>query len=197
MREERDRGRVKISREWAMPNSHTFSIPPIEALIHKYIEGDEERREGERSESESERREKGGVIIDPFANESKLAGITNDLDTRYDTTYHLDAIDFLKLFKDGEVDVVLYDPPYSPRQVAECYKKLGRSVDMQTTQSSYWSEQKREISRIVKTGGIVITCGWNSGGIGKTYGFEIQEILLVPHGGWHNDTIVVVDKKIK
>ena len=27
------------------------------------------------------------------------------------------------------------------------------------------------------------------------YGFEIQEILLVPHGGWHNDTIVVVERK--
>lgn len=34
------------------------------------------------------------------------------------------------------------------------------------------------------------------GGIGIKYGFEIQEILLVPHGGWHNDTIVVVEKKI-
>lgn len=33
-------------------------------------------------------------------------------------------------------------------------------------------------------------------GIGIKYGFEIQEILLVPHGGWHNDTIVVVEKKI-
>ena len=37
---------------------------------------------------------------------------------------------------------------------------------------------------------------WNSGGIGKKYGFDIQEILMVAHGGWHNDTIVVVDKKI-
>lgn len=34
-----------------------------------------------------------------------------------------------------------------------------------------------------KKDGIVITCGWNSGGIGKTNGFEIVEILLVPQGG--------------
>ena len=26
-------------------------------------------------------------------------------------------------------------------------------------------------------------------------GFEIEEILLVPHGGWHNDTIVTVERK--
>ena len=109
----------------------------------------------------------------------------------------MDATDFLKMFDDESVDTVLYDAPYSPRQISECYKKLGMSVNYQTTQSSYWSKQKAEIGRIVKPGGIVITCSWNSGGIGKKYGFEIQEILLVPHGGWHNDTIVVVEKKVK
>jgi hypothetical protein len=83
----------------------------------------------------------------------------------------------------------------SPRQVSECYKNLGQTVNMETTQASYWSKQKAEIGRIVKDGGYVITCSWNSGGIGKKYGFEIVEILLVPHGGWHNDTIVVVEKK--
>lgn len=54
---------------------------------------------------------------------------------------------------------------------------------------------KRTDWKNCKAGGIVITCGWNSGGIGKKYGFEIEEILLVAHGGWHNDTIVVVDRK--
>ena len=109
----------------------------------------------------------------------------------------MDALDFLKLFDDNSVDTVLYDPPYSVRQVSEVYRKLGHSVNMETTQATYWSKQKEQIGRIVKKDGIVISCGWNSGGIGKKYGFEIQEILLVPHGGAHNDTIVVVDKKIK
>lgn len=84
----------------------------------------------------------------------------------------------------------------SPRQVAECYHKFNMSVNMQTTQGSYWRKQKEQIGRIVKPNGIVITCGWNSGGIGKKYGFEIIEILLVAHGGWHNDTIVTVEKKV-
>ena len=66
---------------------------------------------------------------------------------------------------------------------------------MQTTQSSYWGNMKKEISRILCEGGIVITCGWNSGGIGKTHGMEIEEILLVAHGGWHNDTIITVERK--
>ena len=70
------------------------------------------------------------------------------------------------------------------------------TVNMKTTQSSYWSKQKKEISRIVKQGGYCITFGWNSGGIGKSNGFEITEIMLVPHGGWHNDTIVTVERKV-
>lgn len=167
---------MEINRVWSMPNSNTFSIKAIGDLINKYSSG---------------------VIIDPFANSNKFATITNDLDPQYDTTYHMDATDFLKMFDDESVDVVLFDPPYSPRQISECYKKLDMSVDMKTTQASYWSNQKAEIGRIVKPGGYVITCSWNSGGIGKKYGFEIQEILMVAHGGWHNDTIVVVDKKIK
>ena len=167
---------MQINRKWHMPNKNTFDIKPIKELIDKYMVE--------------------GIIIDPFANKNKIATITNDLDEQYDTDYHMDATDFLRMFEDNSVDMVLYDPPYSPRQVSECYKKLGKTVNMKTTQASYWSNQKKEIGRILKPNGIVITCGWNSGGIGKKYGMEIQEILLVPHGGWHNDTIVTVEKKI-
>ena len=167
---------MQINRKWCMPNKNTFDIKPIKEVIDKYMVE--------------------GVIIDPFANKNKIATITNDLDEQYDTDYHMDATDFLKMFEDNSVDMILYDPPYSPRQVSECYKNLGKTVNMQTTQASYWSNHKKEIGRILKPNGIVITCGWNSGGIGKKYGMEIQEILLVPHGGWHNDTIVTVEKKI-
>lgn len=166
---------MKIERIWEMPNSNTFEIKPIKELIKKYSYG---------------------IIIDPFANSNKIATITNDIDVSFETDYHMGALDFLKMFDENSIDTVLYDPPYSPRQVSECYKKLNMTVDMKTTQSSYWSKHKQEISRIVRKNGIVISCGWNSGGIGKKYGFDIQEILLVPHGGHHNDTIIVVDKKV-
>lgn len=163
-----------ITRAWHMPNSCTFQIKPIRCIIDKYIHG---------------------KSIDPFARDSQIAEITNDLDERCQTDYHLDVLDFLSQFDDASIDTVLYDPPYSARQVAECYKALGKSVNMETTQSSYWRKHKEQIGRIVKPGGIVVTCGWNSGGIGKKYGFEIIEILLVAHGGWHNDTIVTVERK--
>jgi len=108
----------------------------------------------------------------------------------------LDALEFLGQFADNSVDIVLFDPPYSPRQVSESYKKLGKTVNMQTTQASFWGNMKKEVSRITKEGGTVISFAWNSGGIGKTNGFEQVEILLVPHGGNHNDTICVVETRV-
>lgn len=168
---------VFIERIWAMPNKNTFEIKPIKELIlDEYTEG---------------------LWIDPFANRNKIASITNDLNPEYDTDYHMDALDFLKMFDDNSVDGILYDPPYSPRQVSECYNNVGMNVTWDTTKASFWGNHKREISRILKTGGKVITFGWNSGGIGNKYGFEIKRILMVPHGGWHNDTICTVEIKTK
>jgi len=157
-----------------MPNKNTFSINPIKELIYRHLSG--------RS-------------IDPFANSNKIATVTNDLNKDFSTDFHLDALDFFRMFPNDHIDTVLFDPPYSPRQVSECYKKMDMTVNMQTTQASFWSRLKKEIARIIKPQGKVITCGWNSGGIGKTLGFEIVEILLVPHGGWHNDTIITVEIK--
>ena len=168
---------IKISRVWAMPNKNTFDIKPIREML------DEEMNEG--------------LWIDPFANKNKRANITNDLNPEFDTDYHLDALDFLKMFDDNSVDGILYDPPFSPRQVSECYKDVGYNVTWDTTKASFWSNHKKEISRILKKGGKVITFGWNSGGIGEKYGFEKKRILMVPHGGWHNDTICTVEFKVK
>lgn len=166
---------VRIERIWAMPNKNTFEVKPIHNLIVEEMTD--------------------GTWIDPFANRNKLATITNDLSQEFDTDYHLDALDFMKMFEDASIDGVLYDPPYSPRQVSECYNNVGFNVTWDTTKASFWGNHKREISRIVKIGGKVITFGWNSGGIGYKYGFEITRILMVPHGGWHNDTICTVEVK--
>ena len=167
---------MKIERKWSMPNKNTFDIKPIKELLANEVDNSK-------------------LWIDPFANKNKIATITNDLNPEYDTTHHMDALEFLKMFDDNSVDGVLYDPPYSPRQVSECYKHVGYNVTQETTRASFWGNHKKEISRIIKKDGKVITFGWNSGGIGMKYGFEIKHILLVPHGGWHNDTICTVEIK--
>ena len=170
---------MNIKRQWAMPNKNTFSIKPIKELILKYLDSPIL------------------TAIDPFCNGNRLLKnvVTNDLDESKEADFHLDALDFFYKIQSESVHVVLFDPPYSPRQVSECYKSLGKTVNMQTTQSSYWAKLKKEIARVLTPSGVCITCGWNSGGIGKSLGFDIEEILLVAHGGWHNDTIVTVDRK--
>lgn len=167
---------MTIRREWAMPSANTFEIAPIRSLLARYVK-------------------RGDCIVDPFANRNRIGTITNDLDPSFDTTYHLDALEFLRLLPDESADLVLYDPPYSPRQVAECYKAFGMTVNMETTQGSYWSRQKREIARILKPRAFAISFGWNTNGIGKKNGMEIAEVLLVAHGGVHNDTICTVEQK--
>lgn len=167
---------MQIDRVWAMPNSNTFEIKPIKELLENTIIPGEK-------------------WIDGFANESKIATITNDLNPNYKTDYHMDALDFFKMFDDNSVDGVLYDPPYSLRQVVECYKSVGKEVTKETTQSSWRSKHIDEIKRILRPGGKAICFGWNSSGVGKNRGFELQKTLLVPHGGSHNDTIVTVEIK--
>jgi hypothetical protein len=169
---------MKISRAWAMPNKNTFDIKPIGELIEEY-------------------RPSGALVsVDPFANKNRIADICNDIDPQYDCDHQMDALVFLKKLSTSGTDFLLFDPPYSPRQVSEVYKSLDMTVNMQTTQSSFWGNLKKEISRVVACGGIVMSFGWNSGGIGKSNGFEIIEVLIVAHGGWHNDTIVTVEQKI-
>lgn len=167
---------IIVCRVWAMPNAETFKIKPIAELLRRYIKSTD-------------------IVIDPFANGSKIATITNNLNPDYDTDYHVDALDFLKMFADASVDVVLYDPPYSPRQVSECYKGVGREVTFIDTSGAWRRKHLDEIQRILKPGGMVFCFGWNSNGVGKKRGFKMIELLLVAHGGSHNDTICTVEVK--
>jgi hypothetical protein len=165
---------LEITRQWAMPNSETFSIKPVKELLTQEVDA--------------------GIWLDPYARNSKVANITNDLNPSCDTDYHLEAIDFLKLFQDGYADGILYDPPYSQRQIMECYQGIG--IAAYNTKMDFYSSVKDEITRVLKPGGKAISFGWNSMGMGKNRGFEMIKILLVPHGGAKNDTIVTVERKI-
>jgi hypothetical protein len=169
---------IKFSREWAMPSSNTFSIKPIGEFVRNYVNG---------------------VSVDPFARNGKLASYTNDINPKTNAMYHLDAIGFLKILKlDGVyADVVILDMPYSPRQISECYQELGKKVTMADTQSANLYRRVRDaVMPILKPDSVVLSFGWNTVGMGIKRGFEIKEIMLVCHGGAHNDTICMAEKRI-
>ena len=165
---------MEINRIWSMPNKWTFTIKPIKELLKDYVNE--------------------GYWCDPFAGENSPAQIQNDLSGKCE--FNMDALAFLKSRKDNEFDGVLFDPPYSITQAKQCYEGRGMDLlDIKPTSMKYWAECKNEINRIIKPGGEAICFGWSSMGIGKGRGFEMIRILLVPHGGSKNDTIVTVEVK--
>jgi len=170
--------RIAMSRAWAMPSPQTFSIPPIEALLRRHLTPSM-------------------VIVDPFSRGSRWGTVTNDLDPSVEADYHMDAVQFCLEVKSMSVDAVLFDPPYSPRQISEVYKRIGLTVGMTETQNGrLYKSVKDGLSALLSVGGVAICCGWNSSGFGINRGFELIEVMVVAHGGAHNDTIVTVERKL-
>lgn len=166
---------MRVWREWAMPSADTFNVLPIAAFVGRWASG---------------------VIVDPFARNSTIGSHRNDLSPTSAAEYHMDAIAFLNMMAERgvEADCVLFDPPYSPRQIAECYAEAGLVPNMQDTQSGRFKKAvRRAIKRLVRPGGTVLSFGWNSVGMGPE--FDTEEIMLVCHGGDHNDTICMAQRR--
>ena len=166
-----------IKRVWAMPNKWTFKIKPIKRLIDKYV-GD------------------GKGWLDPFAGMYSPAEYTNDLNPKMKVKYNLEALEFLNKLKVVKSPGCLFDPPYSLRQIMECYEGIGKDVDKKWATTNFYTDVKNELAEKIIPGGYAICCGWNSIGLGKKRGFKLIEILLVCHGRLHNDTICVVERKM-
>lgn len=136
-------------------------------------------------------------MLDPFANRPSTYGaVTNDLNPEAETDYHMNALDFLKMYDDDSVDVLFFDPPYSPRQLKESYDSIGHALTQHETQR-FFADLKDEIARIVKTGGIVFSFGWNTVGVSASRGFNRESLLIVSHGGHHNDTLCLMERKVR
>lgn len=163
-----------IRRTWAMPSADTFSVKPIAEFVSRYCLGE---------------------TYDPFARNSILAKYRNDLNPATCATWHMDAEKFLLMMADtgNKADCIILDPPYSPRQISECYTAAGLKAGMKDTQNAALYARVRSAARaLCRPGTVVLSFGWNSAGMGK--GFKRLEMLLVAHGGAHNDTICVADE---
>jgi hypothetical protein len=167
---------MKIDRVWSMPSSATFTIKPIKELLQRYNVG--------------------VGWIDPFAGNYSPAEYTNDLNPNTKAICHKDAKEFLEGVGSFGYVGGLYDPPYSLRQIIECYDGFGMTVDKKWATTKFYTDTKNLLAKLIEPGGLAISFGWNSIGLGKKRGFEIIEILLVSHGRLHNDTIVTVERRL-
>lgn len=171
-----------------MPSRHTFSVKPIGDFVRRYL-------------AESR------ISIDPFCGEKRWATHCNDLERdRVDAEEFLkmlavqpvhDAGKFGKFNLKGKADLLIFDPPYSPRQIAECYKSVGLEVGMKETQSALLYKRVRDASMpLLSADATVLSFGWSTVGMGSGRGFEILEIMLCCHGGAHNDTICLAERRL-
>jgi hypothetical protein len=170
---------IQFSRCFAMPNAATFSIKPIGEFVQRYMAGAE-------------------VSVDPFARNRAWATYTNDINPSTSAQSHQDAEVFLtELVAHGiTVDLALFDPPYSPRQVSEHYKAAGRVVTGEDTQNGrLYRRVRNTLDRIVRPGGVVLSFGWQSAGMGVNRDYELIEVMMVAHGGGHNDTLCIAERK--
>jgi tRNA1(Val) A37 N6-methylase TrmN6 len=162
-----------------MPNAETFTIPAIGSFVQRYLVGSK-------------------VSIDPFARNKRWATYTNDLNPETEAEYHMECEDFLKMLvnRNVEADLVIMDPPYSPRQIKECYDNIGIKMEqMEAMRGATLSRRRALINQLVSPGGVVLTFGWNTNGMGK-HGWKIEEIMLVAHGSDHNDTICMAERRV-
>lgn len=171
---------MKFSRTWAMPNADTFSVRPIGEFVKRYLA-------------------RSKCSVDPFARNKRWASLTNDLNPNTSAQFHMDAVDFLKMLRDTHaesIDLAILDPPYSPRQISECYAELGLKASMKDTQSAVlYAEVRNALAPLLSRDAVVLSFGWSTNGMGKKHGFQIEEILLVCHGGAHNDTICIAERR--
>lgn len=168
----------------AAPSAETFTIPPIKALLNLYVGS-------------------GKGWVDPFAGNNSPAEWTNDHNPEMPTYDHMDAEEFCKKmtelrhrapYKDGYPGI-LFDPPYSYRQITEHYKFMGMKATQLDTSSNFYNRVMNAICDAIRPSGYAISFGWDGNGFGKNRGFYPIEMLIVTHGGHHNATICLVEQK--
>lgn len=152
-------------------NRYTFSSPKIMAWVENHCRGKR--------------------VLNLFAGKNVIPGcgmeVRNDVDPSMVAAYHQDALDFVQEYEaDGFFDVVILDPPYSYRKSMEMYN--GHKA-------SRFNQMKDILPGLLTADGSVITFGYHSVSMGKSRGFEQEEILLMSHGGAIHDTIAVVGKR--
>lgn len=153
-------------------NQWTFQMPKLRKWVEDKLEG---------------------RVLNLFGGITKLTHPTggeiihNEIRTDIEADLHRDAYD-LSLWTDSEksYDTVIFDPPFSAHQAVVSY---GVKKAQQVTHA------RDVVEYVLKSGGRVISLGFNSTGMSKSRGFTKSNILLVHCGASHNDYIVTVERR--
>ncbi len=103
-------------------------------------------------------------VLDLFARSCPWGDFRNDLNPKFKknglTNMSMDALECAKSFNTSTISIILFDPPFSPRQDIDKYGEVGRASIW--TDPKYVSDLGKEMFRILEPGGYLIKCGYNS-----------------------------------
>lgn len=171
---------IDFTRVHQPPRKYTFEMPEVKEWVIKWCKGN---------------------ILNLFAGKTvlNLKEIRVDKDPRLLLIdYDMDVVDFANHWINGrnnpdadiyypKFDTVIIDPPYNWRKAKEKYG--GRYIGQ-------YPILKDKLLEIITNDARVISFGYSSVGMSHIRGFKEIAILLVCHGGDHNDTIGLVEERI-
>ena len=117
--------------------------------------------------------------------------------------YNLEFNDFANLmlekYLQGEIpefDLAFHDPPYSLRQLKDCYDNIGHDLEKWQT-NNMWCRGLDALAQCIKVGGYAISFGWHSHGFGKKRGFDKVAVYVIEQVASPDryDLIICVEKK--
>ena len=164
---------IEFERFFEMPCIDTFEMPKLRTWVLKQCSG---------------------TVLNLFGGKTRLNNyypnkiIYNDKNMEIDADYHYDALEIGSHFPEESFDSVIFDPPYTMYQAVHNYD--GHMIQDITA-------CRNSLSQLLKPGGIIISLGYNSTGMGKHRGYKKTKILLVNNGASHNDIIILVEKKVQ
>lgn len=156
-----------------MPRKWTFQMPKTREWVEMRMEGRVLNMFG------------GVVQLTPRANN---VIVHNEINPELAANTRFDAYDLTQWQEFYSVfDTVVFDPPYSAHQAVVSYN-MGKKKQRV-------SHARDVVEFVLRPGGRVISLGWSSTGMSESRGFEKEALLLVNHGGSHNDTIVLCERR--
>ena len=167
---------MRIELKYGFPSKNTFSISQFRERILEYMTD--------------------GVWLDIFARSMPLKPyipqsvdyVSNDLNTEFDTDYHLDFREFVDLMSEKYSDItgVLYDPPFSNTMIKKHYDNL--KFDWKGHNFYYF--MTRTVQKLQPK--YMIVFGWHCDII-KDY--ELVDVLILRHGDYRHSTFMAVHKR--
>jgi len=165
---------MKFTRARENLTAWTFDIPSVGQLLGRYVNG-------------------GKGWADPFAANSRFAEWRNDLNPKSHAKYHMEAEEFIRTVLPDDLNGIIFDPPYSKRQISECYAGIGLKATQEDTSELFYNRVKRAFEGKVRPGGYCISMGYSTRGV---YGWEDVEMLdVVANNDGAYDILVLVQRK--